>query len=194
VKTTLKTIVLAALLLLAAAPAAAAPAPSSHRSYPPRSSSGGTESLSFWAVLDPGPIDGVGFGGRVMLPLAPQGVLHNPRVRDEFTLEVGADFVHYQDRVGFAPATFDYSWNGVLLVGGPTWNFWFTPRFALYPKLDVGYFVGWYGGRSVAPYSRAEFDGFFLQGAVGLIYKLQSLSLRAELGSGLLRVGVGFPF
>ena len=34
----------------------------------------------------------------------------------------------------------------------------------------------------------------FLQGAAGLIYRFQTVALRVELGSGLLRLGVGFPF
>jgi hypothetical protein len=186
-----KKTLLAVLLLLAASPAAAAPAPAARRTSAARPI--GTQSLSVWAVLDPGPIDGVGFGGRLMLPIAP-GVLHHPRVRDEFTLELGGDFVHYEDRIGVTPFSVDYAWNGFLLVGGATWNFWFTPQLALYPKLDVGYFFGWYSARDYGPYARADFDGLFLQGAAGLIYKLQTVSLRVELGSGLLRLGVGFPF
>jgi len=176
-------------LLLAAAPAAARPV----------SSSGaapglGARSLSVWGVLDPGPIDGVGVGGRLTLPLVPQGVLHAPSVRDEFTLELGADFLHYRDRIGFAPYDVDYSWNGFLLVGGATWNFWLTPRFALYPKLDLGWWFGWYRGWDTQyGYGRANFDGLFLQGAAGLIYRLQTVTFRLELGSGLVRIGVGFP-
>jgi hypothetical protein len=145
-------------------------------------------------VLDPGPVDGVGFGGRFTLPIEPNGVLNHPRVKDEFTLELGMDFVHYEDRVGVPGFFVDYTWNGFLLVAGGTWNFWFTPRFAVYPKLDVGYFFGWYSDEDFGPVGRHDFDGIFLQGAAGLIYRFQTMSLRVELGSGLLRVGVGFPF
>ncbi len=64
------------------------------------------------------------------------------------------------------------------------------------PKLDLGYWVGSYGGTWVDRYGyvRHDFDGFFIQGAVGAIFKLQSVALRAEAGSGLLRLGVGFAF
>jgi hypothetical protein len=188
--------IVAALLALAASPAAAAPeraqaASGSRSSAPGR----GSESLSLWGVLDPGPIDGVGVGGRFTIPIEPNGVLRHPRVKDEFTLEVGADFVHYSDTVGIPGFYVDYSWNGFLAVVGGTWNFWFTPRFALYPKLDVGYLFGWYGGDDdFGPYDAHEFDGIFVQGALGVIYRFQTMSLRAELGSGLLRLGVGFAF
>jgi hypothetical protein len=157
--------------------------------------SGGTEMLSLWGVIDPGPVEGTGLGFRVMLPLAPRGVLHHPRVRDEFTLELGADFVHFDDRVGLNPYYLDYAWNGVLGVAGVTWNFWFTPRFALYPKLDLGYWVGWYDDWDPDyGYRRPSHGGLFLQGAAGLMYRLGSVALRAELGSGLLRLGVGFTY
>jgi hypothetical protein len=175
--------------LLAASTAEARPAArsASARAAPGR----GGQALSFWAVLDPGPVDGIGLGGRVMLPLVPEGVLHHHRIRDEFTLDIGADFVHYEARVGW-PYYYDYSWNGFLPVVGATWNFWFTPDLALYPKLDLGYWFGWYDGPN--GYGRADFDGLFLQGALGLIYRFQSVSLRVELGSGLLRIGLGIPF
>jgi hypothetical protein len=172
---------LAALLL-------ALPTPSAAKSAPRR----GGQMLSFWGVLDPGPVDGIGVGGRAMLPLAPQGILQHPRIKDELTLELGADLVHYSDRVGY-PYYVDYSWNGFLPVVGATWNFWFTPDLALYPKLDVGYWFGWYRGWDDR-YGRSSYGGAFLQGAVGLIYRLQAVSLRVELGSGLLRLGAGFAF
>jgi hypothetical protein len=178
-------------LLLLATPAAARPG--ADRSEGGGSGVGAT-TLSFWGVLDPGPVNGAGLGLRVGIPIVPQGVLH-ARIRDEFVLEVGADFLHYSDRVGWAPYYVDYSWNGFLAVGGVAWNFWFTPQFALYPKVDLGIRYGWYNGwNGVYGYNRTDLDGLFLQGAVGMIYRLQKLDLRAEIGSGLLRIGVGIPF
>lgn len=173
-------------LLLAASPADAAQGGG-------RSSGAGVSSISVWGVLDPGPWDGAGVGMRLSLPIAPQGILH-ARIRDEFVLELGADFVHYSSQVGW-PYYYDYSWNGLLAVGGVAWNFWLTPQFALYPKLDLGYWFGWYGHHDpyYGPYYH-DYGGGFLQVAGGLIYRFQRVDLRAELGTGLLRVGVGFPF
>ncbi len=176
-------------LLLAASPADAKPGAA-------RASGGhsgpGLTSLSLWGVLDPGPIDGLGLGFRLGVPLVPQGILH-AQIRDELVLEAGADFVHYNDRVGFYPYYVDYSWNGLLAVGGVAWNFWFTPQLALYPKLDLGWWFGWYRGwDNRYGYGRGDFDGIFLQGAAGLVYRAQSVDFRLELGSGLARIGVGF--
>ncbi len=181
-------LLLAALLALASAPAVASP---QHPAGGPR----GTNMLSLWLVLDPGPIGGAGAGGRFMLPIAPRGLLREPGLRDELTLEFGADFLHYDDRVGPAPYDVHYSWSGFLPVVGATWNFWLTPQLALYPKLDVGWWFGWYSGWSSYPgYSRADFDGAFLQGAVGLVYRLRTVALRVEAGSSLLRMGLGFQY
>ena len=176
-------------LLLSASPAEA-------RTVSSGSSSGaGVSSLSVWGVLDPGPGDGAGLGLRLTLPIVPQGILH-ARVRDELVLEVGGDFVHYSDRVGYPPYPYvDYSWNGVLAVAGVAWNFWLTPRFALYPKLDMGWWFGWYRGwNGQYGYDHPYNDGLFLQLAGGIVYRLPRVDLRAEVGSGLLRVGIGFPF
>lgn len=178
--------ILALVLVLAASTADAAP----RRSAAPGR---GATAVSLWGVVDPGPFDGVGVGGRLTFPLG--GILGSPTVRDEFALELGADFIHYSDRVGIEPEFVDYSWNGFLLVGGLAWNFWLTPRFALYPKVDVGYFTGWYRGWDDRfGYRREGFDGTFVQLAGGAIFRLQTVSLRIEAGSGLLRLGVGFPF
>jgi hypothetical protein len=177
-------------LLLTASPAEARPGGTSSSS----GSGTGVSSLSLWGVFDPGPIGGAGFGMRLALPVVPQGILH-AKVRDELVLEVGADFLHYSDRVGYYPYYVDYSYNGLLLVGGLAWNFWFTPQLALYPKLDLGWSTGWYSGwHDQYGYGHHDFGGLFLQGAVGLIYRLPKVDLRVELGSGLLRLGVGFPF
>lgn len=178
-------------LLLSAAPAQARTPSSGTYS----SSGSGLSSLSVWGVFDPGPVDGGGLGLRLAFPIVPQGILH-ARVRDELVLEVGADFLHYSDRVGYYPYYVDYSWNGFLGVAGLAWNFWLTPHFALYPKLDMGWWTGWYRGwNGQYGYGRPGYDGFFVQGAAGLIYRLQSrVDLRMELGSGLFRLGVGFPF
>ena len=179
-------------LLLSASPAEARSAASTSTSS--SSSGSGLSSLSVWGVFDAGPVDGAGVGLRLALPVVPQGLLH-AKVKDELVLEFGTDFVHYSDRVGYFGVYQDYSFNGILLVGGLAWNFWLTPQLALYPKLDLGYWTGWYSGwHDQYGYAHHDFSGLFVQGAVGLIYRLQKVDLRLELGSGLLRLGVGFPF
>ena len=174
-------------LLLSASPAEAKPG-----AY--QSSGTGVSSLSLWGVLDPGPWDGAGAGFRVAVPIAPQGLLH-ARIRDELVLELGMDYVHYAAHLGWPYGAYDYSWNGLLAVGGVAWNFWLTPQLALYPKLDLGFEYGWYHGWDTAwggYYDQHSYGGLFVQGAAGLIYRLHSVDLRVELGTGLLRLGVGF--
>lgn len=174
---------LAALCL--ATPADAAPASQTSAGI-------GSTTLSGWLVLDPGPIDGVGAGFRLSFPLS-RGIVQHPRIKDEFVLEPGIDFVHYHHRVGWYPNYVSYDWNGLLFAVGGAWQFWFTPSFALYPKLDLGWWYGWYRGwDNRYNYARDDFDGIFIQGAVGLIYRVNRAQLRLELGSGLLRLGVGF--
>ena len=182
---------LAIALAVAATPAQAKPG-----AMPPSSSgassSSGITSLSLWGDFDPGS-NGAGFGMRLAIPLVPEGFLR-AKVRDELVLEVGGDFLHYSNHVGF-PIYGDYSWNGFLLVGGFAWNFWLTPQLALYPKLDLGFEYGWYHGWDTAwggYYGQHSYGGLFVQGAAGLIYRLHSVDLRVELGTGLLRLGVGF--
>jgi hypothetical protein len=170
--------------------ALALPSPAAAQRGRPRAT---TEMLSFWIVLDAGNPDGFGLGGRYMLPIV-DGFIRHHRIRDEFTLEFGADFVHYEDDLGDPPFEVDYSWNGFLPVVGGTWNVWLTPRIAVYPKIDVGYWFGWYSGDDPGPYDRVDFDGGFVQGAVGFMFKGSSVAFRVEAGSGLLRIGLGFPF
>jgi hypothetical protein len=153
----------------------------------------GASTFSLALDLDPWP-GGVGFGFRVGLPLAPQGILH-AKVRDELVLELGGDYLHYSEHVGYGPYAVDYSWNGLLAVAGLEWNFWLVPQLALYPKIDLGFETGWYTGWNPAPgyyYDRHAYGGLFAQIAAGAIYRLQSVDLRLELGSAMVRLGVGF--
>ena len=153
----------------------------------------GATSLSFALDLDPGPY-GYGLGFRVGLPIAPNGVIHSAKVRDEFQLEVGGDFLHYEQHLG-NPYYVDYSWNGIVGVAGLQWNFWLVPQLALYPKIDLGFSSGWYSGWNGyygTYYDQHHYGGLFAQLAAGLIWRLQPLDVRLELGTELVRLGVGF--
>jgi hypothetical protein len=153
----------------------------------------GATSLSFALDLDPWP-GGWGAGFRVGLPLAPNGILHSPKVRDEFQLEVGGDYLRYEQHWGNPYYDYHYSWSGILAVAGLQWNLWLAPQLALYPKVDLGFQSGWYSGWD--PYwdtgYRHSYGGLFAQLAAGVIYRLQPVDLRLELGTGLVRLGVGF--
>ena len=101
-----------------------------------------------WGIL---PWNGVGVGGRMMLPLSIPGLLHSPSVHDNFAFEVGADLLHWSYDYGVpGPNGGTYSWTEILAVGGVMWNFWFNDRFALYPKVELGYAFGWFSGADFA--------------------------------------------
>lgn len=188
----------AALALAASSPVLAAPPRTSAPQSPSQpASTRGETAFSVWGVLDPSP-SGVGVGARVTIPIA-DGVIHDGNVRDDFTLEFGADYVHVSERAGIPGYYIDYSWNALLPVVGVSWNFWLSPRVALYPKLDLGYWIGWFSGwnssdGSTYGYTQPSYGGVFFQGAAGLVYRLDSLALRVEAGTGLLRIGAGFNF
>ena len=144
--------------------------------------------ISAWGVL---PWGGLGLGARYMLPLSIQPVLSGLSVRDQFAVELGADLLHYS----YGYLSNDYGWTEVLPVVGAMWNLWLNDQFAVYPKLDLGYGVGWYSGWDSQWGPRPTHGGFFWDGAAGLMYKMNNgLTLRAEAGSAGLRLGLGWLF
>lgn len=133
--------------------------------------------LSYWYAES-----GLGVGARYQKSLVPAGVLRLPTVHDDIGLEGGVDYAHY--------SFFGYSYNEVAVVVGAVWNFWLLDdRLALYPKIDMGYRFGSWAGTSLGGYG-----GIVLQGAAGIAYRLSPVTLRAEAGSGTLRLGAGFVF
>jgi hypothetical protein len=141
-----------------------------------------------WGIL---PWGGIGVGARYMIPIGIPSLLSHTRIRDNFSLEFGADLLRwsYGEDTSF---TSSYTWTEVLPVVGVSWNLWFSDSFALYPKLEAGYAFGWLSDASVAI---GGYGGTFVSGAAGLLYKLGSgLTFRAEAGSSGLKAGVGWLF
>jgi hypothetical protein len=174
-------------VLIAALSATASAQPTPAVSTSGSSSLGGAASgPTVWGIL---PWGGFGIGGRFMIPLGIPGVVRSSSVHDTFAVEVGADYLRWNhDYVAG-----DYSWSEILAVGGFMWNFWLTDTFALYPKADLGYALGWFSGSDYP--GRPSYGGFFISGDAGAIYKLNSgLSLRGELGTDGLKAGVAWLF
>lgn len=170
---------------------AVAPAPG-YAPPPPRGIAPEHRGLSLWGILPYGYGDfGLGLGARFALPLPIPSLIPGGRVRDDWALEFGADFLHYS----FGLYNYgNYSVNQLLPVCGIMWNVWLNDSFAVYPKAEAGYEIGWvsdYQGSSTPGYSRV-----FVSGAVGLIYKLGggAVNLRAEAGYAGVKGGVGFAF
>jgi hypothetical protein len=189
-RTTLSTLALAA--MLAAAPAQAA-------NQAPATATGELTPLLILgagAGYHDGYDSGWGVGLRYKMPLAPRGVIgpNASNIRDEIDLEFGADLVTYAYRYNTPPYDYRYSWTALRPRVGVMWEFWFTPQIALYPKLDLGYQIGWYSGWDAAN-SPPAWNGLFLEPSLGFIWQFKpTTSLRIEAGSEGLKVGVGFAF
>jgi hypothetical protein len=131
---------------------------------------------------------GIGVGARYQKTIVPAGVLHLSNVHDDIGLEGGIDYYHYS----FSSIGYDWSYNEAAILVGAVWNFWFlNDRLALYPKIDVGFrFGSWSTNAGVE--NPGGYGGLVIQGAAGIAYRLNVVTLRAEAGSGSVRLGVGF--
>ncbi len=152
-----------------------------------------SKGASVWGILPT--FSGIGVGGRFMLPLPIQPVLHSSTVKDTFALEFGADYLHWSYGYNFPGANFNYSLNELVPVVGMMWSFWLSDRFALYPKIELGYAIAWFSGWNNTYGSTPTATAFFWDLAAGALYKLgNGFTLRAEVGSANLKLGAGLLF
>jgi hypothetical protein len=189
-----------ALLFCFATSASAAPAASPSPGGASVQTGGGRapsrQGPSAWGIL---PWSGFGVGVRYMLPLDVEPVLSEVTLRDSFALEFGADLLHhsysYSYGYGYYGNAYRYSWTQVVPVAGVLWNLWFSDRFAIYPKAELGYGFGWFSGWDNRWSNRPSHGGVFLNGAIGAHYRTKKdLTLRAEAGYAGLKLGVGWLF
>lgn len=170
--------------------AAAAPA-----AAPAASTAGSTmdNNISVWGIVgyrySAG--SGWGLGARYQKVVVPEGFLHLTNgVKDELGVEGGIDYTSYSwDFYGYG-----WTYNEFDILVGVTWNFWLNPKLCLYPKLDLGFGFGSWSSSAPGIGNPSGYGGIFFQGAAGVVYKLNRISLRAEVGSSSLRAGVSFAF
>jgi hypothetical protein len=146
------------------------------------------KAVSVWGILGWGYYahTGYGAGARYTIPLVQESLIKGQSFKDRLALEVGGDFLYTSWGV--------FGVSGSVLtiepVAGLMWAFWLNDKLALYPKLDFGFAIGITSGAlSGGGYSEFDFGG-----SAGVIYKLDSLALRAELGNLGLKAGVAFGF
>jgi len=178
----MRRLVLAA-LLLSASPTLAAEAGTA--------GANDSKSVSAWGILGWG--SALGLGASFQLPLVPQGLIHDPgfKLRDSLDLDLGLDYLSYWDSFHSGPYTYDVS--EFDLHAGLIWNFWLTPKAALYPKVGLGYAIAHYSGDT--SYGHVDYGGLYPELAVGGQLQLApGVSLRGELGWAGLKLGVGFSF
>lgn len=148
----------------------------------------GETAISLWGALT---WNGIGIGGRFMLPLPITSILANAHtsLRDSWALEFGADYLHWDCGV----AQFSCSWNEILPVVGMMWKVDINDKLTVYPKIEGGYHIGWFSGSDFA--ARSSYGGVYVAGIAGIMYRLDNgLILRAEAGSYDIRAGIGWRF
>jgi len=183
-----RTTVLCVAAALTLAGGSALGAPAKGEGAPARASAPNTQGGTVWGVLPYG--WGIGIGGRYALPVVSQGFLKPGQVRDQLAVEFGADFLQWN----YAYGGHDYYESDFIPTAGLMWALWLNKDFALYPKLDLGIDFRWAHWDSRWGNAPARGGWFFWQASVGLIFKLSNIALRAELGHGMLKLGVGFGF
>jgi len=136
--------------------------------------------LSIFGILGLNYDIGLGVGVRYQKTLVPEGFIRNSSITDDLGIEGSFEFRHY----GYS----GYYYNEYDLGVGVVWNLWFTEQFAAYPKLGLGYGIASWSDNTY----ENDYGGFLLWFAAGVVYKLDAVALRAEIGTNSLQLGVGF--
>jgi len=144
------------------------------------SSADGPSGATVWGIL---PWGGYGIGARYMLPLPITHLLTKTKFKDYWTLEFGADMMHWNYDYGFGTTGYSYSWTAIVPVVGMMWQFWINDSFAVYPKIELGYEFGWYSDTQGSTGGLSGGNRFYPDGTAGLLYRLgNGITLRAEAG------------
>jgi hypothetical protein len=127
---------------------------------------------------------GLGVGVRYQKTLVPEGFLRNAEISDDLGVEGSLEYRHYE---------WDFitegSYNELDIAAGVVWNLWLSEQFAVYPKLGLGVGIGFWDDDD---YDTGGYGGVFVLAAAGVVYQIDSLTLRAELGTNALQLGIGF--
>lgn len=158
--------------------------------------------ISVWGILGYGFGYDLGYGlgaryQKIVVPADKSVLKLQNGIRDEIGIEGGVDFTHYSYDYGFFGDSYNWSYNEFSIVVGGVWNFWLNDKLAVYPKIDLGFGFGSVSV-DIPGVDSNDLDtdegGLIFQGAVGAVYRLDRLNLRAELGNHYLRLGAGFTF
>lgn len=128
---------------------------------------------------------GFGFGARYQKTIMRDGFLPaTSRIQDDFGIEGNFELRLYPDLIG--PS--DYTQFEILV--GAVWNLWFSPTFAVYPKLGFGATFG-----SFSDFDYSGYGGFTFFGAAGVLWQFDPrFTLRGEIGSDSIQAGMAFTF
>jgi hypothetical protein len=141
---------------------------------------------SIWGLLH---WNGIGVGGRFMIPLPIPALLSRTPFRDSWALEGGVDFIHRSDDYG----AIGYNYNELVPTVGMMWIVWLKPDFAVYPKVEAGWGFGF--GSSNTTCAACNLGGIYTEGAAGLLYAVGGgVTLRAEVGNYGIKGGAAWLF
>jgi hypothetical protein len=132
---------------------------------------------------------GTGFGlsGRYQHTLSDSGILQSGNIRDDIGIEGGLDFYHYSwNFYGY-----EWSYNEIGVSATAVWNLWFSPQFAIYPRLGLGYAFGSWSDNTGST-NPDGYGGVYFIGGAGVLYELDAITLRAEVSNAALNFGVAF--
>ncbi|MEZ4359184.1 MAG: hypothetical protein R3B48_03315 [Kofleriaceae bacterium] len=136
--------------------------------------------------------NGLGIGARYQKVIAPVGVIKQGPNHDEVAIEAGLDYYRYSFSYNIGAGPYNITYNEVAITVGAAWNFWLlNETLALYPKIDLSYRTGSFSNDAG---SMSGYGGIWVQGTGGIMYRTSGVALRAELGSGSLRLGAGMSF
>ena len=144
---------------------------------------GNITGLSVWGILAYG--GGFGVGARFAIPVGSSGIFrNNPQLSDQFAVELGADVIFWNyGYLGYGVAT------DIIPTAGFMWVFWLMHgKLGIYPKIDLGWHI------YTSPGVNYGYTGLYIQGVGGIIYRTGAISLRGEVGSGMLKLGVALNF
>ncbi|MGC4115916.1 MAG: hypothetical protein QM765_15270 [Myxococcales bacterium] len=130
---------------------------------------------------------GLGFALRYTLPIVPNGFIS--KLNDSFEVEMGADLSY--SWYGYFGANYGYL-SLVIPAAEARWSFHFTKRWEAYAKAGLGF--RWRNYDSPYGHSGAMDWVYINVGVGGLMHINDVFAIRAEIGYGGLRVGMGFSF
>jgi hypothetical protein len=143
--------------------------------------------VTLWGMVD---WDGFGVGARYMFPVGIPSLLSHTSLKDSWAIEAGLDFFRISDDFG----ALGYHYDVLLPTVGMMWIVWLRDDFAVYPKIDGGYAIGF--DNSYGDCTGCSLGGVRIEGAGGLLYKVSGsgITLRAEAGNYGVKGGVAWLF
>lgn len=130
---------------------------------------------------------GVGFALRYTLPIVHNGFIS--KLNDSFEAEFGADIAY--SWYNYFGSNYSYL-TLVVPAAEARWSFHFTKRWEAYAKAGLGF--RWRNYNSSYGHAGALDWVYINVGVGGLLHLNDTFAVRAEIGYGGLRVGMGFSF